>query len=154
MPTITEIPNLGPLAELSASIAGILTVVIVTLGTLAWRRINAWIAQTSADIKATQADVKTTKVQTTNSHQTNMRDDLTLAITEVQGLGRAIKRMETKQTKMEEQQAAMQTQQQAIHEDVRDARRDVRFTTEYVRDVDKRLIQHVDESGKDGGNNG
>lgn len=154
MPTIAEIPSLGSLAQVSASIAGILTVVIVALGTLAWRRINVWIVQMAADVKTTKADVQTTKVQTTNSHQTNMRDDLTLAITEVQGLGRAIKRMETKQTKMEEQQAAMQTQQQAIHEDVRDARRDVRFTTEYVRDVDKRLIQHVDESGKDGGNNG
>lgn len=154
MPTITEMPSLGPVADLSASIAGILTVVIIALGTLAWRRINTWIAQMSADVQATKADVKATKVQTTNSHETNMRDDLTLAITEVQGLGRAIKRMETKQNKMEEQQAAMQQQQSAIHEDVRDARRDVRFTTEYVRDVDKRLIQHVDESGKSGGNNG
>lgn len=141
MPTTTQLPDLGPAADLSASIAGIVTLVILALGALAWRRLGAVFAEMRTDVKAT-------KIQTTNSHDTNLRDDLSLAITEVQGLSRAMKRVESKQ-------GDMQAEQQAMHEDLRETRRDLRFTTEYVRDVDKRFISHVDESRKkDGGDRG
>lgn len=137
-PIVTEIPT--EVTNFSAAISGIVGAVLLVIAGLAWRKASAWFAEVTADVKAT-------KVQTTNSHETNMRDDLTLAITEVQGLTRAMQRVETTQEQM-------QSQQQTMHEDLRETRKDVRFTTEYVRDVDKRLIGHLDESRKtNGGNN-
>lgn len=144
MPTITQMPDLGPAADLSASIAGIVTLVILALGALAWRRLGAVFAEMSTDVKATKADVKITKVQTTNSHETNLRDDLTEVINKIDTLTTSFKTVEETMGKLDDRQATM-------HEDIRDTRRDVRFATEYVRDVDKRLIQHVDEGRKEGG---
>lgn len=148
-PTMSPIPEIpAEVTDLSAAISGLVGAVLLVLAGLAWRKANAWFAEVLADMKATKADVKATKVQTTNSHDTNLRDDLTLAITEVQGLVRAVKRVEDKQERM-------QTQQSAMYEDLRETRKDVRFTTEYVRDVDKRFIEHTDEQRKnDGGNHG
>lgn len=140
-PSVSPVPDISQVSDYATPIATILTAVLLFIAGLAWRKANAFFAEVIADVKAT-------KVQTTNSHDTNLRDDLTLAITEVQGLSRAMKRVEEKQTRM-------QTQQSAMHEDLRETRKDVRFTTEYVRDVDKRFIQHVDDSHKkDGGNDG
>lgn len=144
-PTVSPLPDIPTeVTDLSAAISGLVGAVLLVLAGLAWRKANAWFAEVLADMKATKADVNVTKVQTTNSHDTNLRDDLTLAITEVQGLARAMKRVENKQEQMQSQQSAM-------YDDLRETRKDVRFTTEYVRDVDKRLIQHTDESN--GGNN-
>lgn len=139
MSPIPEIP--AEVTDLSAAISGLVGAVLLVIAGLAWRKASAWFAEVTADVKAT-------KIQTSNSHDTNLRDDLTLAITEVQGLSRAMKRVESKQ-------GDMQSEQQAMHEDLRETRRDLRFTTEYVRDVDKRFIQHIDDERKnDGGNNG
>lgn len=141
-PTVSPIPEIpAEVTDFSAAISGIVGAILLVIAGLAWRKASAWFAEVTADVKAT-------KIQTSNSHDTNLRDDLTLAITEVQGLSRAMKRVESKQ-------GDMQTEQQAMHEDLRETRRDLRFTTEYVRDVDKRFISHVDdERKKDGGNNG
>lgn len=148
-PTMSPLPEIpAEVTDLSAAISGLVGAVLLVLAGLAWRKANAWFAEVTADVKATKADVQTTKVQTTNSHDTNLRDDLTLAITEVQGLARAMKRVEEKQERM-------QSQQNAMHEDLRETRKDVRFTTEYVRDVDKRFIEHTNVERKtDGGNSG
>lgn len=140
-PSVTPVPDISQVSDYAAALATIISAILLFIAGLAWRKANAWFAEVIADVKAT-------KVQTTNSHDTNLRDDLTLAITEVQGLSRAMKRVESKQGDMQEEQ-------QAMHDDLRETRRDLRFTTEYVRDVDKRLIRHVDdEHKKDGGNNG
>lgn len=151
MPTITQIPDLGPAGDLSASIAGIVTLVILALGALAWRRLGALFAEmstdvktTKADVKATKADVKITKVQTTNSHETNLRDDLTEVINKIDSLTTSFKTVEETMGKLDDRQATM-------HEDIRDTRRDVRFATEYVRDVDKRFIRHMDDERREGG---
>ena|SRR5215204_4211071 len=140
-PTVSPMPDVSQVGEFSAAISGIVGAILLLIAGLAWRKASAWFAEVTADVKAT-------KMQTTNSHDTNLRDDLTLAITEVQGLSRAMKRVESKQEDM-------QTEQQAMHEDLRETRRDLRFTTEYVRDVDKRLIRHVDDESRknNGGNN-
>jgi TolA-binding protein len=140
-PTMSPLPEIpAEVTDFSAAISGIVGAVLLVIAGLAWRKASAWFAEVTADVKAT-------KIQTSNSHDTNLRDDLTLAITEVQGLSRAMKRVESKQ-------GDMQTEQQQMHEDLRETRRDLRFTTEYVRDVDKRFISHVDdERKKDGGNN-
>lgn len=130
MPTMTQLPDLGPAADLSASIAGIVTLVILALGALAWRRLGAVFAEMSTDVKATKADAKEAKTQTANSHETNLRDDLTLAIQKIDEVAKT--------------QGSMAAQQSAMHEDLRDTRRDVRFNIEYTRDVDKRLAQHLD----------
>lgn len=139
-PTMSPIPEIpAEVTDLSAAISGLVGAVLLVIAGLAWRKASAWFAEVTADVKAT-------KVQTTNSHDTNLRDDLTLAITEVQGLSRAMKRVENKQEQMQSQQSAM-------YDDLRETRKDVRFTTEYVRDVDKRLIEHVDEKQKNNGGN-
>lgn len=137
MSPIPEIPT--EVTDLSLAISGIISAVLLVIAGLAWRKASAWFAEVTADVKAT-------KIQTTNSHDTNLRDDLTLAITEVQALAKTMNRVEGAQERM-------QTQQNAMHEDLRETRKDVRFATEYVRDVDKRLIQHLDDR-KDGGNSG
>ena len=121
MPTVTQLPDLGPAADLSASIAGIVTLVILALGALAWRRLGTLFAEMSTDVKET-------KTQTTNSHKTNLREDLTLAIQKIDEVAKT--------------QVTMSAQQSAMHEDLRDTRRDVRFNIEYTRDVDKRLMEH------------
>jgi hypothetical protein len=140
-PSVSPVPDISQVSDYAAPIATIFGAVLLFIAGLAWRKANAWFTEVIADVKAT-------KVQTTNSHDTNLRDDLTLAITEVQGLSRAMQRVE-------ETQENMLAQQSQMHEDLRETRKDVRFTTEYVRDVDKRFIQHMDdEYKKDGGNNG
>lgn len=140
-PSVSPVPDISQVSDYAAALATIISAILLFIAGLAWRKANAWFTEVIADVKAT-------KVQTTNSHDTNLRDDLTLAITEVQGLSRAMKRVESKQ-------GDMQDEQQAMHDDLRETRRDLRFTTEYVRDVDKRFIQHIDDERKnDGGNNG
>jgi hypothetical protein len=142
MPTFTEMPDLGPAADLSGAIAGIATLVILTLGTLAWRRISTWIGEVVADVKAT-------KIQTTNSHNTNLRDDLTSVVNTITDVACTMEDVKSSMEKLE-------FRQQAMHEDLRETRKDARFATEYTRDVDKRLISHIDESkvnDRSGGSN-
>lgn len=140
MPTSTAIPDLGPAADLTASLGGIAAVVILALGTLAWRRLSHWLAEVGGD-------VKTTKVQTTNSHDTNLRDDITEVITKMDALTSTVGGIKTNLVKVEERQGEM-------HADLRETRKDLRFATEYVRDVDKRFIEHVDDERRTGGSNG
>jgi uncharacterized protein YoxC len=140
MPTITQMPDLAPAADLSGAIAGIATLVILALGGLAWRKVSSLLAEMTTDVKAT-------KIQTTNSHKTNLRDDLTDAVNTISDVACAMEDVKESMKKMEDRQ-------QAMHEDLRETRKDVRFATEYTRDVDKRLISHIDESSdKNGGSN-
>jgi peptidoglycan hydrolase CwlO-like protein len=139
-PMPTEMPDLGPAVDVGGSIAGIVTLIIVTLGTLAWRRLSAWVTEM-------KTDVKITKVQTTNSHETNLRDDLTDAISKIESMATSVSEMGESLKSLDNRQAEM-------HGDLRETRKDLRFTTEYVRDVDKRLNQHLDESRKKGGSSG
>lgn len=140
-PTVTPMPDMNQVTDFSTAISGLVGTILLVIAGFAYRRARTWFAMVIEDVKVT-------KIQTTNSHDTNLRDDLTLALTEVQGLSRAMKRMESSQSTMHSQQSAM-------YDDLRETRKDVRFTTQYVRDVDKRLIEHIDESHKkDGGNSG
>ena len=147
MPTITQMPDLGPAADLSASIAGIVTLVILALGTLAWRRLSTWIPQVVADVKMT-------KVQTTNSHDTNLRDDITATAEALNSVASSVEQIKQSVNEMKQSMTRLDTRQTEVHEDIRETRKDLRFATEYVRDVDKRLIEHVDESKNGGDTNG
>lgn len=144
MPTITQMPDLGPAADLSASIAGIVTLVILTLGALAWRRLSTWIPQVVADVKMT-------KVQTTNSHSTNLRDDITETAKALDSVASSVEQIKNSVEDMKNSMERLDTRQTEVHTDIRETRRDLRFATEYVRDVDKRLIEHIDEERKSGG---
>lgn len=137
MPTITQMPDLAPAADLSGAIAGIATLVILALGGLAWRKVSALLAEMTTDVKAT-------KIQTTNSHNTNLRDDLTDAVNTISDVACAMEDLKDSMKKVEDRQ-------QAMHEDLRETRKDVRFATEYTRDVDKRLNGHISKSN--GGSN-
>lgn len=147
MPSSTPLPDLGPAADLSASIAGIVTLVILALGTLAWRRLSTWIPQVVADVKMT-------KVQTTNSHSTNLRDDITATAEALEAVATSVEHIKNSVEEMKTGMQRLDTRQSEVHEDIRETRRDLRFSTEYVRDVDKRLIEHIDESKKGGGTDG
>lgn len=147
MPTITQMPDLGPAADLSASIAGIVTLVILTLGALAWRRLSTWIPQVVADVKMT-------KVQTTNSHETNLRDDITATADALNSVASSVEQIKNSVDEMKQSMKRLDTRQTEVHEDIRETRKDLRFATEYVRDVDKRLIEHIDEPKAGGGTNG
>lgn len=147
MPTITQMPDLGPAADLSASIAGIVTLVILALGTLAWRRLSTWIPQVVADVKMT-------KVQTTNSHDTNLRDDITATADALNSVAASVEQIKNSVEDMKSGMERLDIRQSEVHTDIRETRKDLRFATEYVRDVDKRLNEHVDESRKGGDTNG
>ena len=130
----TDMPDLGPAVDVGGSIAGIVTLIIAGLGALAWRRLSGWVTEM-------RTDVQVTKVQTTNSHETNMRDDITKALTKIESMATSV-------TDMGQSLKSLDSRQAEMHSDLRETRRDLRFTTEYVRDVDKRLNQHLDESRK------
>ena len=144
MPTVTQMPDLGPAADLSASIAGIVTLVILALGTLAWRRVSTWLTTVVADVKAT-------KIQTTNSHTTNLRDDITATIKGMGDIAKSVKDIKSSMDEMKQGMEKLDNRQSEVHEDLRETRKDIRFATEYVRDVDKRLIEHLDDDRKNGG---
>lgn len=147
MPSSTAIPDLGQAADLTASLGGIAAVVILALGTLAWRRLSTWIPQVVADVKMT-------KVQTTNSHDTNLRDDITATAEALNSVASSVEQIKTTMKEMKDGMERLDTRQADVHTDIRETRRDLRFATEYVRDVDKRLNEHMDESRKGGDTNG
>lgn len=128
MPTMSPLPDIAQVTDFSAAISGIIGAVLLVIAGLAWRKASAWLAEVTADVKAT-------KSQTVNSHETNLRDDLTLAIEKIDAVATEVK-------SVKDAQKVQGTQQNAMHEDLRDTRRDVRFNIEYTRDVDKRLIAH------------
>jgi uncharacterized protein YoxC len=144
MPSPTELPDFGPAADLSASIAGIVTLVILALGTLAWRRLSTWIPQVVADVKMT-------KVQTTNSHDTNLRDDITATADALNSVASSVEQIKDSVEEMKHSMERLDTRQTEVHTDLRETRKDLRFATEYVRDVDKRLIGHIDDERRQGG---
>jgi uncharacterized protein YoxC len=144
MPTVTEMPDLGPAGDLSSSIAGIVTLVILALGALAWRRLSTWLP-------AVVADVKATKMQTTNSHKTNLRDDITATADALNSVASSVEHIKSSMEEMKDSMSKLDRRQSEVHEDLRETRKDLRFTTEYLRDVDKRLINHVDDERKSGG---
>jgi len=147
MPTTTAIPDLGQAADLTASLGGIAAVVILALGTLAWRRLSTWIPQVVADVKMT-------KVQTTNSHSTNLRDDITATADALESVATSVEQIKSSLEEMKTGMERLDTRQSEVHTDIRETRRDLRFATEYVRDVDKRLSRHIEEPREGGGTNG
>lgn len=127
---MTPMPDFARMTDfpyLSASLSGIFGAVMLVIAGLLWRRAVSWLQQI-------MADVKVTRDQTTNSHRTNLRDDITQIALAVDKVARA---QEATAKKCDE----IAEYQRAAHEDVRELRRDVRFATEYARDVDKRLSE-------------
>jgi flagellin-like hook-associated protein FlgL len=125
-------PDVSQVTDISSALSGIIGAVLLFVAGLAWLKAKAWFAEVITDVKAT-------KVQTTNSHDTNMRDDITEALTKIDTLttsvGDVVNGMER-----------LNARQTEVHEDLRETRKDLRFATGYVRDVDKRLIEHVDKT--------
>jgi hypothetical protein len=107
--------EVGQLSDLSAAIAGITTLAILALGTLAWRRVATWLTDAGADLKATRS-------QTTNGHKTNLRDDVTAIGDDLATLTKNVG---------------------SIIGEIRELRDDVRFVLRYTRTVDERLIRHL-----------
>ena len=134
-------PDVGAVSDFSAAISGLVGSALLFIAGLAWLKARRWIGQIIEDVSAT-------KVQTTNSHKTNMRDDITATNTAVMALTKSVSELNKTVCRLDERQTEM-------HQDIRETRRDLRFTTEYVRDVDKRLVRHQDEENKkSGGSNG
>lgn len=129
MPTMSPLPDIGQVTDFSAAISGLVGAVLLVIAGLAWRSARTWLAEVMSDVKAT-------KSQTVNSHKTNLRDDLTLAIDKLDQVATEVK--------------SVKDAQSAMHEDLRDTRRDVRFNIEYTRDVDKRLHEHTRENREEG----
>lgn len=132
MPSISPVPNINEVSDFSSGISGIVATVLLVIAGVAWVKAKAWFAEVITDVKAT-------KVQTTNSHDTNLRDDITEALTKIDTLttsvGEVVSGMKRSNERLTE-----------VHEDLRETRKDVRFATGYVRDVDKRLIEHMDKT--------
>lgn len=120
-------PDVSQVSDFSAPISALIGAVLLFVAGFAWKRANAWFVEVITDVKAT-------KVQTTNSHNTNLRDDLTEAVEAINTVATTMDEMKTNLERMGESQRAM-------HEDLRETRKDVRFATEYTRDVDKRVIR-------------
>ncbi len=111
MPSMSPVPDIGQVSDFSTAISGLVGTVLLVIAGVAWIKAKAWFTEVITDVKAT-------KVQTTNSHETNMRDDLTEAIDLAKALVQDVGEMK---------------------EDLRDVRKDVRFAIEYTREVDKRV---------------
>lgn len=134
-------PDIGQVSDFSSAISGIVGAVLLVIAGLVYKQARGWFAEVIADVKVT-------KKQTTNSHKTNLRDDITDVSNTVNTVATA---MEDLKASMED----LKTRQGEVHTDIRETRRDMRFATEYVRDVDKRLNAHIDEHRNDeGGNHG
>lgn len=84
------------------------------------------------------ADVKVTRNQTTNDHETNMRDDISKALESIHSVATTVDKLDKTVC--------------AMHDDIRESRKDVRFNTEYIRDVDKRLNEHQRKHNQGGSN--
>lgn len=139
-PTVSPVPDVGQVSDFSAAISGLVGSALLFIAGLAWVKARRWLGQIIEDVNVT-------KVQTTNSHDTNMRDDITAIATAVKGLSTSMSETNATICKLDSRQTEM-------HQDIRETRRDLRFTTEYVRDVDKRLIAHEGgEHKKTGGSN-
>lgn len=138
-PTVSPVPDISQVSDYVSALTMIFGAVLLFIAGLAWKRAKAWFAEVIVDVKAT-------KKQTTNSHSTNMRDDLTEALTKIDTVA-------TSMADVKKGMETLDTRQTQMHEDLRETRKDLRFATEYVRDVDKRLIEHTsDERKKQGGN--
>lgn len=138
MPTMSPMPDISEVSDYAAPIATLLGAILLFVAGLAWRKANVWFAEVIADVKAT-------KVQTTNSHETNLRDDLTEAVTAINAVASSVDEMKTHMGDMKDSMERLDSRQTEVHEDLRETRKDLRFATEYVRDVDKRLTTHIDD---------
>lgn len=123
-PGVAQMPDLP---DLSASLSGIFGAVLLVIAGLAWRRAVNWFSQI-------MVDVKVAKEQTTNSHGTNLRDDITCIDNKVDDLSEESR-------KTNEAVRFLAESQRMAHEDIRELRRDFRMAIEYVRDVDKRTAR-------------
>lgn len=130
-PTMSPVPDINEVSDFSTAISGLVGTVLLVIAGVAWLKAKAWFAEVITDVRAT-------KVQTTNSHDTNLRDDITEALTKIDTLTTSVGKMTTSVTRLD-------TRQTEMHEDLRETRKDLRFATEYVRDVDKRLIEHTNK---------
>lgn len=138
-PTVTPVPDISPVGDYAAALSMIFGAVLLLVAGLVWKRASGWFAEVITDVKAT-------KVQTTNSHETNLRDDLTEALTAIHTLTTTVGEVASDMGEMKVSMRRLDARQTEVHADLRETRKDLRFSTEYVRDVDKRLIEHIDGS--------
>lgn len=123
-PSVTPMPDLTGVTDFSTAISGAVGTVLLIVVGVAWLKARAWFSEVTADVKAT-------KVQTTNSHETNMRDDITQALDTLDSLAVTVGNIDARHS--------------AMHEDLRETRKDVRFAIQYTRDVDKRVASRESE---------
>ncbi len=131
-PTVTPMPDISQVTDFSAAISGFLGAALLVVAGLAYRQARIWFGEVIADVKVT-------KSQTTNDHDTNMRDDITKALSSINDVANSVEKLDKTVC--------------AMHDDLRESRKDVRFNTEYIRDVDKRLNEYQrkrDQGGSDG----
>lgn len=117
-------PDLTGVTDFSTAISGAVGTVLLIVVGVAWLKARAWFAEVTADVKET-------KVQTSNSHETNLRDDLTEALDSISAMATTVNKIDSRQS--------------AMHEDLRETRKDVRFAVEYTREVDKRVTSRESE---------
>lgn len=134
-PTVSPVPvpdvsQMTDFPYMSASLSGIFGAVLLVIAGLAWRRSVNWLQKI-------MADVHVTREQATNSHGTNLRDDITCIDTKVDELAKQIRETNNAVYSIAQSQKLAQ-------EDVRELRRDIRFAMEYTRDVDKRVANRTD----------
>lgn len=139
MPTNSPLPDISQVTDFSTAISGIVGTVLLLVVGLVWVKTRRWFEEVILDVRAT-------KKQTVNSHTTNLRDDITEALTKIDTLTTSVGDVANDMGEMKASMSRLDSRQTEVHEDLRETRKDLRFATEYVRDVDKRLIQHVDGS--------
>lgn len=130
-PVVTPMPDIQQVTDFSSAISGFIGAAVLLVAGLTYRQARIWFGEVITDVKIT-------KNQTTNDHDTNMRDDISKALTSIDSVATSVAKLEKTVC--------------AMHDDIRESRKDVRFNTEYIRDVDKRLNEHQRKQGQGGSN--
>lgn len=120
-PTVTPMPDIQQVTDFSSAISGFIGAAVLLVAGLTYRQARIWFGEVIADVKIT-------KNQTTNDHDTNLRDDLSKALASIDSVATSVAKLDKTVC--------------AMHDDIRESRKDVRFNTEYIRDVDKRLNEY------------
>ncbi len=124
-------PDIQQVTDFSSAISGFIGAAVLLVAGLTYRQARIWFGEVIADVKIT-------KNQTTNDHDTNMRDDISKALASIDSVATSVAKLDKTVC--------------AMHDDIRESRKDVRFNTEYIRDVDKRLNEHQRKQGQGGSN--
>lgn len=124
-------PDIQQVTDFSSAISGFVGAAVLLVAGLTYRQARIWFGEVIADVKIT-------KNQTTNDHDTNMRDDISKALASIDSVATSVAKLDKTVC--------------AMHDDIRESRKDVRFNTEYIRDVDKRLNEYQRKQGPGGSN--